>query len=255
MERIQINIKETIQAYDFDKIIDSINVRNCKVEKPKPIFYTDDTIIMSAGNISMIQGQAKSRKTFGLMLMNELLLKNQEVSYSVLFDTEQFMYHSSLFLQRFDRISNNSNKLYMYNLRKFSKDIRRQIIYDFIEKHRPPIVFIDNVRDIITDFNDLKEVDTILTDIVKLSEITQTHICLTLHENKKDGNARGHLGSEIVQKAETVLRISAEDETSFIECAYARNKPFETASFMITDGLPILQSGFYMPPLEHELKF
>jgi hypothetical protein len=64
-----------------------------------------------------------------------------------------------------------------------------------------------------------------------------------LHQNKGDNNARGHLGSELVNKAETVLSITKDNASgySIVEAEYCRDKEPEPFAFDIdSDGLPRL---------------
>ena len=68
-----------------------------------------------------------------------------------------------------------------------------------------------------------------------------------MHENKGDGNARGHLGTELMNKSETVMRISQEDEgqNMVIEPAFTRGKPFDTfALYRDDNGIPSLVDGW-----------
>jgi hypothetical protein len=64
-----------------------------------------------------------------------------------------------------------------------------------------------------------------------------------LHQNKGDTNARGHVGTELINKSETVVSIKKDDiidpEISIAECEYSRNPPFEKMAFYVNqDGLP-----------------
>ena len=67
----------------------------------------------------------------------------------------------------------------------------------------------------------------IASKLLKWTEEKNIHVVTVLHQNKNDGNARGHLGSELVNKAETVLSVtkdSKEKDISIVEAEYCRNK-------------------------------
>ena len=59
--------------------------------------------------------------------------------------------------------------------------------------------------------------------------------------NKGDKSARGHIGSEIQNKSETVISVTKDitDKTiSNVKHEFARGMDFEDFSFTITGGLP-----------------
>ena len=75
--------------------------------------------------------------------------------------------------------------------------------------------------------------------LMKLSTQYDCHICSILHENKGNGQLRGHLGAEVINKSESVLSVTNNGETSTVEPVYTRNMPFEAFTFRVNDeGLP-----------------
>jgi hypothetical protein len=64
-----------------------------------------------------------------------------------------------------------------------------------------------------------------------------------LHQNKSDTNARGHIGTELINKAETVLSVTRSDkdkEVSVVEPQQCRNREPEPFGFEINkEGLPV----------------
>ena len=75
-------------------------------------------------------------------------------------------------------------------------------------------------------------------------EIWQIHLHTILHQNKSDENARGHIGTEINNKAETVIQIEKDKDDSKIskvESVHTRSKDFLPFAFYINDqSLPEL---------------
>ena len=72
----------------------------------------------------------------------------------------------------------------------------------------------------------------------------QIHLHTILHQNKSDENARGHIGTEINNKAETVIQIEKDKDDSKIskvESVHTRSKDFLPFAFYINDqSLPEL---------------
>jgi hypothetical protein len=68
-----------------------------------------------------------------------------------------------------------------------------------------------------------------------------------MNKSKADTNARGHLGTELTNKAETVLSVNPDETGDFstIESEYTRGLPIETFAISIdVDGLPQLNDNF-----------
>lgn len=100
----------------------------------------------------------------------------------------------------------------------------------------------------VSSINDEAEATLIASKLLKWTEERNIHIVTVLHQNKGDNNARGHLGSELVNKAETVLSITkaeSDNEISIVEPQQCRNKEPEVFSFEIDDsGIPITAENF-----------
>jgi hypothetical protein len=65
------------------------------------------------------------------------------------------------------------------------------------------------------------------------------HLILLLHQNKTDLNARGHIGTEILNKAETTLSVSKDTKTKIfvVSCEYSRDIAFDDFGFIIDEGV------------------
>ena len=76
----------------------------------------------------------------------------------------------------------------------------------------------------------------------------QIHIHTILHQNKADENARGHIGTELNNKAETVLLVEKDDkdtDVSTVRAAHIRAMDFEAFAFRINEeALPELLDGY-----------
>lgn len=214
---------------------------------------TNDMVtVCTRGNISAIIGKAKSRKTFFNTIMAVALIignlygkfvaqqkKRLKVVY---FDTEQGRGRAQKVLKRIVRMGANAKQIDMISLRPYSTDERFQIIDEYFSTHKPDFAFIDGIRDLIRDFNNLDQSTELMTSLMRWSEAHDCHICCVLHMNKADGNARGHLGSELMNKAESVLSVQMEKGSDFSEVnpEYMRDGIFTPFQFTVDDGLPVL---------------
>jgi hypothetical protein len=244
------------------EILQSVRISPSEyVEKPpvclEIIGETGVGTIGTLGNFGMYIGKAKSRKTFFLTIAVSAAIKNgtilgvvrgnfPENQRTVLyFDTEQGKYHAHKSVQRICRLSGveNPEHLQAYGLRKFKPSERLEMIEAAI--YNTPnlgLVVIDGIRDLITSINDEEQATDITTRLLRWSEELHVHIICVLHQNKNDTNARGHVGTEATNKAETVLSIekSEHDKTiSVVQAVHCRDKDFDSIGFEIDEsGLP-----------------
>ena len=176
--------------------------------------------IGTLGNFSLVKGKAKSRKSFFINLAisaaaGEGLMQNKlrsplkpNKSTVLYFDTEQSKYHVQKAVKRICSQINNSlpNNLHPYGLRKENPLERFKLVEHAIE-NTPNLGFvvIDGIRDLITSINDESESTNIASHLLKWTEQYGIHIIVVLHENPGSEKARGHLVTELTNKAETVI--------------------------------------------------
>lgn len=208
--------------------------------------------VCTRANISAVIGKAKSRKTFFLTMLavaiiigsifNKFVASNKKKLKVVYFDTEQGRGRAQRVLRRIIKMSGNVNQIDMISLRPHSTSERVEIIDEYFNTHKPDFAFIDGIRDLIMDFNNLTQSTELMTSLLRWSEVHDCHICCVLHMNKADGNARGHLGSELMNKAESVIIIDMNEgsDISEVKPGYMRDGLFQPFQFTVIDGLPVL---------------
>jgi|TARA_R110002153_G_scaffold216051_1_gene368677 RecA-family ATPase len=211
----------------------------------------------SKGNISGWIGLAKSKKTFALTMFVSALVGglklfdtfNANTSATVLYiDTEQSPADVQKITRRVKKMVGNEDKLFMYGLRPLSPKQRIKAIQILLEKHKVDVLVIDGVRDLLMDINNAVESTEVMTLLMRWSFDYDLHIATVLHQNKGDGNSRGHIGTELNNKSEAILRVT-KDETdssvSWIEEVFGRGKGFDKFSFYVNEnGLPeVVSSG------------
>ena len=89
-------------------------------------------------------------------------------------------------------------------------EYRKQALLYAIDKMHPDLVLIDGIRDLVHDFNDIEESSKLINELMALS--TKHNMCVwcTLHMNPRPSNddeskMRGHLGTELGNKASDVF--------------------------------------------------
>lgn len=211
------------------------------------------------GNFSLITGKAKSGKTsFISYILSQALSKKEDTRIDVrldaengrivLFDTEQSEADVANILDRARRLADvwKKDAIEAYSLRAFTPDERKLLIENYIlNTVGTGMVIIDGIRDLVKDINSPEEATRISTSLLKWTEERNIHIMTVLHQNKGDNNARGHVGSELVNKAETVVSIEKKDNVMIVRPEQCRGKDFEPFAFMIDEaGLPQLLSDW-----------
>ena len=222
----------------------------------------DYEILGTLGNFSLIKGKAKSRKSFLLSMavcsaLNDFVFSEvfrSPVAHqqkNILFiDTEQSDWHVQKAAKRICSLvgERSPSKLHMYKFRSLSPSERLNFTEELIAKTpNLGLVIIDGIRDLITSINDESESCGIASKLLKWSEDYNIHIVTILHENPSNDKARGHLGTELSNKAETVIQIEVDPNLpniSVVRPFSCRNKPFEPFAFEIKDGNPSIISDY-----------
>ncbi len=227
-----------------------------------PLLSIDGEPVFTRGNISAIVGESKSKKTF---LTTALIASamaypcrdseafsnvTKDPSLTTLWiDTEQGEMHVRKVIDRINhitaaiRISGDEEdcRLNVFALREQDPRQRRETLRDAIYTYTPDLVVIDGIADLQYNTNDLEESDGLVGELMALSTRFNCHIVNVLHTNPGSDKARGHLGSALQRKCETVIYVHKDGETSIVEPQFCRNAPFNRFAFTITTtGIPML---------------
>ncbi len=222
-----------------------------------------EAILGTLGNFSLIIGKAKSRKSFFInialatslgkdLLLNrfkgDLPIDKNEVVY---FDTEQGKYHVQKAVRRICKQIKESEprNLHTYYLRSLKPSERLEFIEtEIYSNDKIGFVVIDGIKDLVTSINDEEQATNIASKLLKWTEERNIHIVTVLHQNKSDTNARGHIGTELINKAETVLSVTkaeTDNNISIVEPQQCRDIEPETFAFEINEfGIPIIATDF-----------
>jgi hypothetical protein len=210
---------------------------------------------MTEGNISAVTGQAKSRKTFTISAIAGAALSGNHLNFTaainginvVLFDTEQSPYHARRTTDRINKMAGTTchDRFTAWGLRPLTPDQRLATVEEYIKGiTAPTLLIIDGIKDLGFDFNDLHEATLLIGHLLRWTYEKPLHIVSILHNNKGDNTARGHLGAELINKAETTLQIDRDTkqrDISTVTPKFTRDIDFEPFSFTINEnGLPVL---------------
>ena len=184
----------------------------------------------------MIQGQQGSFKSGFSQLFGSVLLKlphcenrllgfeaNKETSYTVIYvDTERNL--TEQFPHGLQQIQMNAgyyltdepDNFDFISLLDIKRAERFTALTEYLEKVRTErdnhlFIILDVVTDCIEDFNNTKE-SLKLTDMLNMAinKYNLTFLCV-IHENPNSNNkARGHIGTELMNKSSTVMQVGFE---------------------------------------------
>lgn len=245
-----------------------------KITIPPKILFVGDCTIATFGNFSASTGKAKSKKTFNISAMVAAVTNTTVLNYRadlpegkrkiLYFDTEQSKFHCHNVLERIYKLSGLSLqkddcRLLFWGLREYTPKLRIALIDYALRKHdEVGLVIIDGLRDLMYDINNGKEATDVMTVLMAWTSVYELHIHTVLHLNKNDNNPRGHIGTELENKAETVLVISKNTQNnsiSEVRPMHMRDKEFSTFAFHIDDNkLPVLDSGFSVTVVKRKEK-
>lgn len=251
LEKI-LKTSEILKKYKSQKILFS-----------EPILTQDNNAILFPHTINVIQGQAGVHKSRLAEVICSSLLKsptckndllgfekfNNNDTISVIYvDTERNLKEQLPFsLQGIQtnagfKFSDNPTHFHYVSLLEISRNERFEALNEYLEyikliETNPLFIVLDVSTDCIEDFN--KTSDSLkLIDLmnVAINKYDIVFLCL-IHENPRSEKARGHFGTELMNKASTVMQVSFEkdsnqNDTNLVKVRYlkcrstAKHTPF-----------------------------
>lgn len=265
IEEIPINSEPTkkISVLDVEKY--RIHITD-QIPKPDTVLSVNGKVISTRKNIFGITGKAKVGKSFLMALLNAAVLNKGEFgvlsSYLpkgkdkiIYIDTEQSDYHVSLALHRIkDMISEYKiDNLMMYAFDAVPTSERYTYTEHLINNTEGVgLVIIDGIADLVKTVNDEIIACDMADTLRRWATINDIAIGYVLHQNPSDSaKMRGHLGTVLMNKSETVIQISSSKENDAIkvvETTQTRNAKPDDWSFEIIDGMPTIMDECYQAP-------
>jgi hypothetical protein len=268
------NCGRDIDRAEYAKILQYIKLRVTETyDYPPEVIQICGITIATLGNFSASVGKPKSKKTFNVSAIVASALSGDEVlRYTVMLppnrnkvlyvDTEQSKCHCHKVMNRILKLANlptdqEQDRLIFLMLREYTPKQRRQIINITLAENKDiGLVVIDGLRDLMYDLNSPGESVDLINDLMRWSSMHDLHIHTILHLNKSDEQVRGHIGTELTNKAETVLQVTKgayDPDVSEVKAIHVRDKDFPPFAFRINDdSLPELVEHYSFTPRERK---
>lgn len=269
MEDIISNGKELVeQAKQADEEIflqlcEQYRIRAAnKYDEHDWILYRHGIGFSPRGNIMVIAAEKKAGKTWMGMSICAAVLSGDflgmqcrlEGAKVLFFDTEQDAIDGQRIQRRVHYVmkdhgwvfERDEDRFQLFHLREVEAEQRLKFVVSAIRFLRPDLVFVDGIRDLLKDFNDLEQSARVIQELMTLSSECQCAIWTVLHVNPNSEKMRGHLGTELGNKVADILFMTKEknpnDEDDVVykveETDSRGHKDIKTIKFIINDGLP-----------------
>lgn len=245
-------LNEQFKVEDFDIVLKKYDYYRISATKPIvssiPVLKINNISILTEGNLGVLSGDSKSGKTAlsfvtlagaicpigqnydgidGIVVATNYFLK--AVLHLDCEQSKQQHYKSmcNAILKRVG-LDKEPSFFYSYNIREIDlikyMDFCNEIFEATFKKHSGiHLAVIDGVADFIKSVNDEEDSNNIVKFFEQLAIKYKTAIILIIHLNPKSEKQRGHLGSQLQRKAESVLAIKKLNGISFIEPQLLRN--------------------------------
>ena len=264
-KKYEITKHETIDDYD-DEQLDEMAARLAAMEVDSTIAVTrppiaidlfngmESFVIGSMGNFTLVQGKAKSRKSYFVSTLAAAGLSNNVVAdclrgfigdkIVVYIDTEQGDWHAARTKRRILAsagmdVDANNDRLRYFKFRGLDRNADRLMFTEYVLNtiENVGLVIVDGITDLSSKgVNDEEEATEIASRLLKWTAEFNCHMICVLHENKNDRNAKGHLGSYLVQKAESVIAVKRDEhnrDVTIISPEYTRNMEFPEMEMVV----------------------
>lgn len=215
------------------------------------------------GNISMIKGEEKARKSWlksmilscaiggnSNLLTKEIHGHNLSDKYIIDIDTEQDEHDAWMTADRVKRMVGAMPPNYIpIALREHTPNERlgylEWLCMESDIRKELGVISIDGYVDMLKDFNSLTESMEFTQKLMTLSSKTKAHFTGVLHLNPNSDKARGHLGTILQQKCETVVIIKDMGSYSEVTCQRGRGKKFQPFAISVNnDWLPYMLEDY-----------
>ena len=221
------------------------------------------------GELVAVTGKEKSGKTFVMSLLMMLCVRSEALSMRrnveeglrlLWYDTEQSEESTQeILVDRIRRMvgmpsdlfdgadADWMDRFFVYNVRSESWRDRLPLLETAITEHRPDLVILDGIRDLVDDINDGVLSQSVVERLMHLASDGSCCIVCVLHQNKsgEDHNLRGWIGTELTYKSFEVYEC-VKDADRIFSFQQIRTRKFDILDKMryVVDssGLPQLCS-------------
>ena len=277
MEEIDIeSIEDVVSFKNEQKLFDECFVDLDTPAKPLDtlIYIGEDErskkcSVITRGELSCIVATSKTKKSFLKSLICASYVGGETSTYSDLvtgyrkgegyiidLDTEQGEFYAKKTFLRVENMVGKRYKNYIPLMMRKKTVLQRVemiewLIYKSEYSGKIDIIFIDGLADLVYNTNDIEEGAKLAEKMLKWTS-EGLHICTIIHKAGNNDKARGHLGTAITIKAESIIFMDRlmdeqgnllEKNTVKVRCGYVRGRSFEDFYLTVNnDGLPFTHS-------------
>lgn len=197
-----------------------------EVAKPVPVLRDprdESSLWATEGNLIMVAGEAKARKTFNVKFLVYTYLQQNPQGAAIWVDTEQSEYHIGLAFKAVQDVMGwkprqNNDRLTMVSFLGLDKKVRMGMLSAMMDDANPGLLVIDNIGHLVSNINDPEQSDQLVTLFDRFKKEHPHSVILgVLHTNEgssklsTDPKMRGHVGSDMEQYAETIFKVTRVD--------------------------------------------
>lgn len=203
-------------------------------DPPVPFLFRfeDGSGIMARGNLQVVKGREKTGKSaFGVVLITAaqgggfLGVSPVEETRVLWLDTEQdcnTLRKRARKAVAMAQVEPGSERMAVYTLKGDSPAERLKKALAAMRQEKADFVFLDGLADLCEDFNDNKECAAVVGALASVAEELWCAVLCVIHTNKRDDEARGHLGTIAQQKASEVYEMKRAGSTATVTQALTR---------------------------------
>lgn len=203
---------------------------------PKPIIDINGIPVLTYQNISVLIAQPGFGKSSICEAILSKIISNKSDAFGMNVDGKKALYidcertdidvHTS-----WKRMMNRANTretdavifMGMRMIAKFSER-KRSIEKVLLENPEIDLLIVDGAGDLVLDTNSLMEAVELKTWLRSLTSLHALSILTTLHPNPGDNKPRGHLGSEMLREAQSILVVEKHGEIRKLTTEFKHGK-------------------------------
>jgi len=258
MEDAQSQVE--VPKIDGNTILYEIDKRFINPDKPLPAIKTwakmGNRPALTRNGIVLINAKPKQGKSFSVYALLSALICGKRFdslqpletpNLCIVFDTEMAEIDLQTRIKPLYKVIGDENraKFQVCSLLSTPKQDRLNVIKDIVEQYNPSVIAIDQLADLIEDFNSSSDSVAVFEPLkVFMAERT---VFLVLHQNKAkdDTNSKGHIGTLAEQNASEVYTIKKEKgifELSLKMARFASSDDATPFCFSLSDNGEIISS-------------
>ena len=221
--------------------------------------------VITRGEYSCIVASAKTKKSFCKSLITAAYIGGNTSTFSshiqgdrktegyiIDLDTEQGTYYAKKTFSRVEKMVGNRYKNYI-PIATRSKSVQQRLgliewlIYKSPYAGNIDLLLVDGIADLVYNTNDIEEGAKVAEMMLQWTS-EGLHICNVIHKAGNNDKARGHLGTAVTIKAESIIFMDRlvdeqgnllEKNTVKVRCGYVRGIDFEDFYLTVNEqGLP-----------------